>query len=141
MRAVFADVGYWIATVDEDDALHLKAVALARSVAALEIVTTEMVLTELLNHVADFGPTYRRKAVGLVRSLRQSQAVRVLPFTEALFEAALLRYERFRDKQWGLTDCASFVIMESLGLTDALAYDHHFQQAGFRARLREPSAP
>lgn len=97
-----------------------------------------MVLTELLNHVADFGPAYRQKAARLVRTLRQSSTVRVLPFTDALFEAALIRYERFRDKQWGLTDCASFVVMEQLGLTEALAYDHHFQQAGFRALLREP---
>ena len=136
MKIVFADAGYWIAVVDEDDALHLKAVALARSATAWEIVTTEMVLTELLNHVSDFGPAYRQKAALLVRSLRQNPAVRVLPFTDNLFESALIRYERFRDKQWGLTDCASFVVMEQLGLTDALAYDHHFQQAGFRALLR-----
>ncbi len=137
MNTVFADAGYWIATVDEDDTLHLKAIALARSVPGWKIVTTELVLTELLNHVADFGPVYRQKAALLVRALRQNPAIRVLPLTENLFEAALLRYERFRDKQWGLTDCVSFVVMEQLGLTDALAYDHHFQQAGFRALLRE----
>lgn len=138
MKSVFADAGYWIATVDEDDALHLKAVTPARSAASRKTVTTEMVLTELLNHVADFGPVYRQKAALLVRTLCVSSAVRILPFTEALFEDALIRYERCRDKQRGLTDCASFVVMEQLGLTDALAYDHHFQQAGFRALLREP---
>ena len=137
MKPVFADAGYWIATVDEDDALHLKAVTLARSLVAVPIITTEMVLTELLNHVADFGPVYRHKAAFLVRTLRQTSTVRILPFSDELFEAALLRYERYRDKEWGLTDCASFVVMEQLGLTDALAYDHHFQQAGFRALLRE----
>ena len=124
--------------MDEDDALHLKAVTLARATATWKIITTEMVLTELLNHVADFGPAYRRKAALLVRTLRQTSTVRVLPLTVDLFEDALIRYERNRDKQWGLTDCASFVVMEHLGLTDAFAYDHHFQQAGFRALLRDP---
>ena len=124
--------------MDEDDALHLKAVTLARATATWKIITTEMVLTELLNHVADFGPAYRRKAALLVRTLRQTSTVRVLPLTVDLFEDALIRYERYRDKQWGLTDCASFVVMEHLGLTDAFAYDHHFQQAGFRALLRDP---
>ena len=37
----------------------------------------------------------------------------------------------------GLTDCISFVVMEERGITDALAYDQHFVQAGFRALLRE----
>jgi predicted nucleic acid-binding protein len=30
----------------------------------------------------------------------------------------------------------SFVVMERLGIRQALAYDHHFEQAGFEALLR-----
>jgi len=73
-----------------------------------------------------------------VRELRLDPSVTVILQADISFEDALIRYERYRDKQWGLTDCASFVVMEQLGLTDALAYDHHFQQAGFHALLREP---
>ncbi len=141
MRAVFADAGYWIATVDDQDNLHLRARAVSQSLGGVHIVTTELVLTELLNHVAGAGPITRIKVAQFVRELRRDSSVTVIPQSDISFEDALLRYERFRDKQWGLTDCASFVIMESLGLTDALACDHHFQQAGFRALLREPSAP
>ena len=97
-----------------------------------------MVLTELLNHMADYGPVMRAEVADFVRNLRQDPNVEIIPQTDVLFEMALIRYERYRDKQWGLTDCASFVVMEQLGLTDALAYDHRFQQAGFRALLREP---
>ena len=97
-----------------------------------------MVLTELLNHASGYGPVLRAEVAQFVRDLRQNQNVEIIPQSSALFESALMRYERFRDKQWGLTDCASFFVMEQLGLTDALAYDLHFQQAGFRALLREP---
>jgi len=29
MRQVFADTGYWVATIDENDDLHLKAVSVS----------------------------------------------------------------------------------------------------------------
>ena len=41
------------------------------------------------------------------------------------------------DKSWSLTDCISFVVMGEHGITDALTGDRHFEQAGFRALLRE----
>jgi predicted nucleic acid-binding protein len=39
------------------------------------------------------------------------------------------------DKDWSLTDCISFSIMENRGITDALTADHHFQQAGFKTLM------
>ena len=45
-------------------------------------------------------------------------------------------YSDRTDKEWSLTDCLSFIIMEDRGLTDALTADRHFIQAGFRALLR-----
>ncbi|PYP86948.1 MAG: hypothetical protein DMF61_12200 [Blastocatellia bacterium AA13] len=41
------------------------------------------------------------------------------------------------DKEWGITDCISFVVMRERRLTKALTTDRHFQQAGFRTLLRE----
>jgi len=40
------------------------------------------------------------------------------------------------DKEWGLIDCVSFIVMQERGLTNALTTDEHFEQAGFRALLR-----
>ena len=45
-------------------------------------------------------------------------------------------YDSRNDKQWSLTDCISFVVMQDYEITDALTGDHHFEQAGFRALLR-----
>lgn len=42
-----------------------------------------------------------------------------------------------QDKEWSLVDCASFVLMNDRGVTDALSSDHHFEQAGFRVLLKE----
>jgi uncharacterized protein len=40
------------------------------------------------------------------------------------------------DKEWSLVDCASFVIMQHRGITQALTTDHHFEQAGFVRLLK-----
>ena len=50
--------------------------------------------------------------------------------------AAVERYSQRIDQRWSVTDCASFLIMEERGITDALAHDRDFVQAGFRALLR-----
>jgi predicted nucleic acid-binding protein len=49
MKRIFADTSYWIALLNPHDELHGRAVALAQSCSDDQIVTTEMMLTELLN--------------------------------------------------------------------------------------------
>src|SRR6516162_5359042 len=41
------------------------------------------------------------------------------------------------DKEWSLTDCISFVVMNERGITDAFTNDHHFEQAGFQILLKD----
>ncbi len=61
----------------------------------------------------------------------------IVPLSEALYARAAKLYRERADKEWGLTDCISILVMQDRGLTDALTTDGHFQQAGFRALLRE----
>jgi hypothetical protein len=51
------------------------------------------------------------------------------------FDAGMELYADRPDKDWSLTDCISFVVMQERGITDALTGDRHFEQAGFRALL------
>jgi predicted nucleic acid-binding protein len=44
-------------------------------------------------------------------------------------------YNNREDKDWGLTDCVSFIVMIDQDLKEALTTDEHFQQAGFKALL------
>ena len=66
------------------------------------------------------------------------QGYQVFDLAAPLFDDALGLYRARPDKDWGLTDCISFVLMEREGLTEALTADAHFRQAGFRALLLEP---
>jgi len=136
MNAVFADAGYWMALFNPRDQLHTKALTISNSLQGRTIITSQMVLTDFLNHYAALGQPFRQRAVQVVRSLQDDPDVEIVPQTEAQFTAALTLYAQRPDKGWGLTDCASFLIMQEQGITEALAHDDHFYQAGFIPLLR-----
>ena len=140
MREVFADSGYWIAMWDVRDALHLRAQAVTARLGSIPIVTTQLVLVETLDAMSRLGEFRRRYAAQAVRDLEQNPQIEIVPQTSEQFWAALERYAGRADQSWSLTDCASFVLMEQRGVTDALAYDRDFEQAGFAPLLREGEA-
>jgi predicted nucleic acid-binding protein len=136
MPEVFADTGYWIALLNERDSLHSQARELSSRLSDSITVTTEMVLTELLNHTSREGSRARRLAADTVLGLIAHPKVEVVPQTSDQFQAALERYLRRLDQNWSLVDCASFIVMETRQIQEALAFDRHFEQAGFIALLR-----
>ena len=136
MRQVFADTGYWIAVLDPRDELHQRARQVSQNLGQFRLVTSEMVLTELLNSFAD-REDLRDVVAAAVDAVMQDPNTEVVPQTSLQFREAITRYKARRDKKWSLTDCASFLIMEQRVIPDALAYDHHFEQAGFKALLRD----
>jgi len=62
--------------------------------------------------------------------------VEILANDEELFDKSFALFSNRDDKQWSLTDCMSFVVMENRGIRDALTPDDHFNQAGFNALMR-----
>lgn len=137
MRPVFADSGYWIALWRGRDALHEQALTLAESLGATTpVVTKQLVLIEALDAMSGAGEVHRRFVVQMVRELEQNPDIEIIAHTAAQFDAALQRYEARPDQTWSLTDCASFLVMEERGITEALAHDRDFEQAGFVALLR-----
>ena len=72
MNTVFADAGYWIALFNPRDQLHAKAISVSTTLQGRSIVTSQMVLTEFLNHYAALGQPFRQRAVQVVRSLQSS---------------------------------------------------------------------
>ena len=133
---MFADTGYWAALQDSRDRLHERALALTKEIEPLRVVTTQMVLVEVLNMFGSRGEQQRRLALEVVERAERSLDVEIVPQTAAQFRAAVERYTERADQTWSLTDCASFIVMEERGITEALAHDRDFEQAGFTALLR-----
>ena len=136
MRTLFADSGHWIALLHPRDQMHERANAIAAGLGSAAIVTTQMALAEALNHLSAEGARFRNLAVRMVGELENNPNVEIIPQTGLQFEAAVERYAARSDQRWSLTDCASFLAMEERNITEALAYDRDFEQAGFVALLR-----
>jgi predicted nucleic acid-binding protein len=74
--------------------------------------------------------------VRLLDSLETDPRVEIIPLSEQLYTRASQLYRERPDKEWALTVCVSFVVMEDRGINEALTTDEHFQQAGFQALTR-----
>ncbi len=136
MNSLFIDACHFIALINSKDELHKKALSVEQTLSGCSFVTSDLVLTEILNAFASKGTKFREMAVKLIQTLQSRPDVYIEPMTRDQFQEALDFYERRNDKAWSLIDCASFVIMQKRNIRDALTYDHHFQQAGFTALLR-----
>jgi len=136
---VFLDAAYAIALSVPKDSYHRRAVLLADELEASKtrLVTTRAVMLEIGNALSK--QRYRRAAVELLLSLEADPNVTIVPLSEDLYAQALRLYRGRPDKDWGLTDCTSFIAMQDRKITEALTTDEHFQQAGFRALLLEGS--
>jgi predicted nucleic acid-binding protein len=131
------DTAFFIALLNSSDADHDRV---RRSQAQLAAsgsrkVTSEYVLMELGDGLSRLR--FRHLAIKLITLVRADPSFEIVAASSERFDSALSLFENRTDKEWGLTDCTSFVIMQSLGIDAALTVDHHFQQAGYRALMLE----
>jgi len=132
MKPVLADSYYFFAILNPRDAAHQEAMRFSQS-HNTPLVTTAWILTELADGLARSS---KRAAFSLVLDeLRSEPLGTIVPASSSLFDRGVELYNARPDKGWSLTDCISFVVIEELGIEEALTGDRHFEQAGFRVLL------
>lgn len=97
--------------------------------------TTEAILVEIGNALSTGN---REAAVRFIHQCYATPNTRVIPVDTGLLSRAVDLYSQRGDKDWGLTDCVSFIVMREQHLLQAMTTDRHFVQAGFRALMCEP---
>jgi predicted nucleic acid-binding protein len=137
-RAVLLDTSFILALENRDDPHHERAKALDRELLGQggELVLHWGILLEIADGYARVSR--RSKSLQLLRRFETEQGYRIVPLSAPLLQDSLTLYRARPDKDWGLTDCVSFTLMDQEGLTEALTADVHFRQAGFNALLLEP---
>ena len=136
MSRLFLDTGYVIALEAEDDERHQEALQHWRNLAQQRpsLVTTTYVFDEIVTFFNSRGR--HAKAVEIGRRLLRSPHIRLIQVDVSLFEEGWSYFQSRPDKRYSLTDCISFVIMSRERIREALCFDGHFDQAGFK-RLPE----
>lgn len=135
MNRVFVDTAAWLALLNADDVWHQKARSIRLDLARTGylFITTDFVLLEVADALC--APKCRKRTADFLSNVYQLKSTQVIALSQDLLHQGLKLYAERLDKDWGLTDCISFVIMQQQGLSVAFTSDKHFEQAGFTRLL------
>jgi predicted nucleic acid-binding protein len=128
MNTIFIDTFYYLAILNPRDASHSLAMEITSGLSG-PLFTTEFVLLEVADALSH--PIERPKFLELFDYMASQSEVTVIEAGTQLLRRGTDLYRSRPDKDWPLTDCISFVVMEQHGIQDALTGDNHFRQAGF----------
>ena len=134
IETVFWDTAAFVALGNARDDLHRIAVDVSQELAQakVHVLTTDAVLIEVANTFSQVA--WRSTAWRLVDALQESVALQIATIVHVgadLWQRGWHLYRNRADKDWGLTDCISFVVMDDFGVRRAFTHDRHFEQAGF----------
>lgn len=90
MKAVFADTGYWIATLNPKDDWHGRAIDTPRALGKFRLITTEMVLDEFLAALSKVP--VRALAITGADAIRNNPNTEVVPQTSIQCSEAFSLY-------------------------------------------------
>lgn len=121
----FVDSAAWGALFAPQDPLHAVATDWMQVNQDL-LVTSDYVADEVLTLLkARFGA---HLAIEAGQAL-WSETLSTLVYLDAADIAEAWRiFQRFTDKGWSFTDCASYAVMRRLGISRAFSFDRHFSQ-------------
>src|SRR5919199_4056753 len=129
-RRTFVDTSAYFALLDADDANHVQARAISERLIAenSHLFITSFVLTE--THALLLNRLSQQLATRFLRDMEQSPTTLIWVTPRDVERAKAIIYQ-YDDKDFSLTDAASFAVMERLRVASAFTFDRHFAQYGF----------
>ncbi len=129
---VFMDTSTLYALMDGNDPNHKAAIETWDDLTQsrridLSFLTTNYVLVE------SYALIQNRLGMEAVRSLQEDVigALRMYWISEEIHGQSMSLLLRINRRQLSLVDCSSFVVMRTLAIAVAFAFDHHFVEQGF----------
>lgn len=124
---IFLDTGFLFALVSKRDAHHSRVVEVFRTLKDLrladQLLTTNHVIAETITLTRKVG---HDEAARLGDQLYGERLARIHWATPDEERAAFDYFKRHQDQTYSAVDCLSFVVMDKLGIREALAVDSDF---------------
>ena len=124
---IFLDTSFVFALVSKRDAHHERVIQVFRTFGnrrlSDELLTTNHVIAETITLTRKIG---HAEAATLGEQLFAEKLARIHWTTPDEERAAFEFFKRHRDQTYSFVDCLSFVVMERLGIREALAIDSDF---------------
>ncbi len=138
MTHIFVDTAGWGNLVDTCQPYYSLAKTIYRSARQQKrrLITTNYIINELVTLMTSPLKIPRSQIIAFIDSLKQSPQVDVIHIDSSLDERAWQYLKSRPDKDYSLTDCTSFILMEERAIQEALTSDRHFEQAGFIRLLK-----
>ena len=129
-RRALVDTSTYFALLDTDDANHAQARTISERVIAegWRLFITSFVLAE--THALLLNRLRQQIATRFLRDMEHSPTTLVWVTPRDVERAKAIIYQ-YDDKDFSLTDAASFAVMERLRIASAFTFDRHFAQYGF----------
>jgi uncharacterized protein len=126
---IFVDTGAWFALAVRNDPDHAAAIAWLETNRE-PLVTTDYIVAETATLLRMRDKTIRghRLAVRIATSILRGESATLEKVREEDLRRALDVFRTYRDHFFSFVDCTSFVVMERLGITQAFAFDRHFNE-------------
>ncbi len=127
---IFLDTSFLYPLLSEADVDHPRVREIFESYRGQRLkdlfVTTNLVVGEMITLVRTTPPRSHAAAVKVGEYLFGEKIARVHHVTAEQEREAFAYLKRHTDKEYSFTDCTSFVLMERLGIREALALDSDF---------------
>ncbi len=136
-RIFFVDSSFIYALLNQRDEFHGQALLVNNKFQANDqFVLTDTIVFESCSLLAALGA--RESIIDFLDDMMMSEQYLIIHTDKELFYQAYDTFKGYKDKEWSLVDCLSFLVMQEQGIQYALTADRHFEQMGFIAVLRTP---
>lgn len=125
---IFVDSSFWIAQALSRDGHHVEARRLAETHASAPLATSNLVRSETWTYLR--RRTWHDLAISWLDTL-SAHPVAIHRIDEELEDEAWAWLRIHDERPYSFVDATSFALMRRLRITDALAFDGHFDAARF----------
>lgn len=135
MKQIFIDSSALVALINVDDDSHAASKRLLEKIRneRLTLITTDYVFDETVTTVLSHAGYISAANAGNL--MLNSSFINFVWIEQEIKLKAWEYFVKHDDKGYSFTDCTSFVLMKEMNLKCYLAFDKHFEQAGFRSFL------